>query len=268
MDETELNRLHWRLKRALTAKNISQRELGRRIGATQASVSHYVNGRRLPGATTLYKICHELDISADWLLGLERKESDMNKSIWTAEGGAAWRTADDCSLVARIEPVEDGSFELGILEGDTACELFAQRFDTMDAAKGHADGILDRKLQRDEAVTLLEDGLDGILSPNISDEDYLATASLDHETMRTLVVRALPTCTGPNNQEVAVTFSISGPEGIEMETEHEAAALELASGRAVFLTGIWSVYATPADVVATVKELIATLGRVYPSLNR
>ena len=52
MDEIGLDRLHRRLKRALTAKNISQRELGRRIGATQASVSHYVNGRQLPGATT------------------------------------------------------------------------------------------------------------------------------------------------------------------------------------------------------------------------
>lgn len=268
MDETELNRLHRRLKRALTAKNISQRELGRRIGATQASVSHYVNGRRLPGATTLYKICHELDISADWLLGLKRKESDMNESIWTTEGDMTWRTADDCSLVARIVPAEDGALELGILEGDTACELFAQRFDTLDAAKKHADGILGRKLQRDEAVTFLEDGLDGILSPNISDEDYLATVSLDRDTMRTLVVRALPICTGPNNQEVAVIFSISGPEGIELETDQESLALKQTSERAVFLSGIWSVYASPRDAVETVKELISTLGRAYPSLNR
>lgn len=42
MVEIEPNRLHRRLKRALTAKGISQRELGRRIEATQASVSHYV----------------------------------------------------------------------------------------------------------------------------------------------------------------------------------------------------------------------------------
>ena len=268
MDETELNRLHRRLKRALTAKNISQRELGRRIGATQASVSHYVNGRRLPGATTLYKICNELDISADWLLGLKRKESNMNESNWISDGDMTYRTVDDCSLVARIESVDDGSFELGILEGDTSYELFAQRFDTMDAAKGHADGILNRRAQRDVAITFLEDGLDGILSPNISDEDYLATASLDHEAIRTLVVRALPICTGPNSREVAVTFSISGPDGIEMETEQEKAALDLAAERAVFLTGIWSVYATPEDVVATVKELISTLGRIYPALNR
>ena len=110
--------------------------------------------------------------------------------------------------------------------------------------------------------------MDGILSPNISDEDYLATASLDHEAIRTLVVRALPICTGPNSREVAVTFSISGPDGIEMETGQEKAALDLAAERAVFLTGIWSVYATPEDVVATVKELISTLGRIYPALNR
>lgn len=78
MVEIEPNRLHRRLQRALTAKGISQRELGRRIEATQASVSHYVKGKRLPGTVVLYKICKELDVSADWLLGLKRKESDMN----------------------------------------------------------------------------------------------------------------------------------------------------------------------------------------------
>lgn len=266
MDGNEPNRLHRRLKRALAAKNISQRELGRRIGATQASVSHYVNGRQLPGAATLFKICSELDVSADWLLGLKRKESEMNESIWTTEGDAVWRVADDCSLVARIVPAEDGTLELGILEGDTACELFAQRFDTMDAAKKHADGILGRKPQRDRDITFIEKELDGMLSPNISDEDYLATATLDRETMRTLVVHALPICTGPNNQEVAVTLAISGPDGIEMETESEEAALKQATERAVFLSGIWSVYASPRDAVAAVKELISTLGRFYPSL--
>lgn len=268
MDETELNRLHRRLKRALTAKDISQRELGRRIGATQASVSHYVNGKRLPGPVALFKICRELDISADWLLGLKRKESDMNESIWTTEGDTTWRTADDCSLVARIEPAEDGTHELGIIEGDTCCELFARRFDTMDEAKGYADGVLDQKLQRDKAVTFIEDGLDGLLSPNISDEDYLASAPLDRDTMRELVVRALPICTGPDSQEVAVTLSIAGPDGIEMETDQESAALGQATERAVFLSGIWSVYASPRDAVAAVKGLISSLAKVYPSLNR
>lgn len=169
MVEIEPNRLHRRLKRALTAKGISQRELGRRIGATQASVSHYVKGKRLPGTVVLYKICRELDVSADWLLGLKRKESDMNDGNWIDDGIVPYRTADDCSLVARIEQAEDGSFELGILEGNTACELFAQRFDSMDAAKKYGDGILDQKLQRDKAITLIEDELDGVLSPNLSD---------------------------------------------------------------------------------------------------
>lgn len=268
MDETELNRLHRRLKRALTAKNISQRELGRRIGATQASVSHYVNGKRLPGPVALFKICRELDISADWLLGLKREESDMNESIWTTEGDTTWRTADDCSLVARIAPAEDGTLELGILEGDTACELFARRFDSIDEAKGYADRILDQKMQRDMSITFIEDELDGVLSPNISDEDYLASRSLDCDTMRELVVRALPICTGPNSQEVAVAFSIAGPEGIELKTDQEAAALKQATEQAVFLSGIWSVYAAPGDAVEAVKGLISTLGRFYPSLNR
>lgn len=268
MNETEPNQLHRRLKRALTAKNISQRELGRRIGATQASVSHYVKGKRLPGTVVLYKICKELDVSADWLLGLKRKESDMNDSNWIDDGDIAFRTADDCSLVARIEQAEDGTFELRILEGDTACELFDQRFESIDAAKKYGDGILGQKLQRDKAITLIEGELDGVLSPNISDEDYLASRSLDRDTMRELVVRALPICTGPNSQEVAIAFFITGPEGIELETDQEAVALKQATEQAVFLSGIWSVYAAPGDAVEAVKELISTLGRFYPSLNR
>ena len=86
--------------------------------------------------------------------------------------------------------------------------------------------------------------------------------------MRTLVVNAVPICTGPTNQEVAVTFSISGPDGIELETEQEQAAFDLATERSVFLSGIWSVYATPAAAIEAVKGLIAKLEKVYPSLNR
>ena len=86
--------------------------------------------------------------------------------------------------------------------------------------------------------------------------------------MRTLVVRIMPTCTGPANQEVAVAFSISCPDGIEMETEQEQAAFDLATERAVFLSGIWSVYTTPAAAIEAVKGLIAKLEKVYPSLNR
>lgn len=212
-----------------------------------------MKGKRLPGTVVLYKICKELDVSADWLLGLKRKESDMNDGNWIDDGIVPYRTADDCSLVARIEQAEDGSFELGILEGDTACELFAQRFDSMDAAKKYGDGILDQKLQRDKAITLIEDELDGVLSPNLSDEDYIASASLDRDTMRTLVVNAVPICTGPANQEVAVAFSISGPDGIELETEQEQAAFDLATEQAVFLSGIWAVYATPAAAIEAVK---------------
>lgn len=268
MVEIEPNRLHRRLKRALTAKGISQRELGRRIGATQASVSHYVKGKRLPGTVVLYKICKELDVSADWLLGLKRKESDMNDGNWIDDGIVPYRTADDCSLVARIEQAEDGSFELGILEGDTACELFAQRFDSMDAAKKYADGILDQKLQRDKAITLIEDELDGVLSPNLSDEDYLASTSLDRDTMRTLVVRIMPTCTGSRQPGGCRGVLHFRADGIEMKTEQEQAAFDLATDRAVFLSGIWSVYAMPAAAIEAVKGLIAKLEKVYPSLGR
>lgn len=64
-----------RLTQALTEKDISQAELSRRIITARGTVSRWMHGVSAPHAEDLYKMCEELNVSADWLLGLsDRKE--------------------------------------------------------------------------------------------------------------------------------------------------------------------------------------------------
>ena len=60
-----------RLDKAIKLSGLSQKEFARKIKVTEVSVSRYVNGSREPNIETLRKICEVLDVTADWLLGLE-----------------------------------------------------------------------------------------------------------------------------------------------------------------------------------------------------
>lgn len=59
-----------RLKKARKAKKLTQKELAEIIGTTESNVGHYENDRAYPKAEAIIKICLELNISSDWLLGL------------------------------------------------------------------------------------------------------------------------------------------------------------------------------------------------------
>lgn len=58
-----------RLKKLLSIRNISRKEFSEKINATEATVSQYANGGKLPSGEALVKIADELDTSADYLLG-------------------------------------------------------------------------------------------------------------------------------------------------------------------------------------------------------
>lgn len=59
-----------RLALTLEHDGITQIELGKKIGVSSASVSHYVSGNAYPHFDVLMTIAKELDISLDWLCGL------------------------------------------------------------------------------------------------------------------------------------------------------------------------------------------------------
>lgn len=61
-----------RLRIAREQIGLNQSELAKHIGVQAAAISKYEKGNTLPNVETLAKICNFLDVSADWLLGLER----------------------------------------------------------------------------------------------------------------------------------------------------------------------------------------------------
>ena len=60
-----------RIAEALKAKNMTQKELALRIGATEAVVSRYISGDRDPKPEMLANIATALHTTSDYLLGIE-----------------------------------------------------------------------------------------------------------------------------------------------------------------------------------------------------
>ena len=71
----ELNTiLSGRLKDARQKKGYKQKELAERCGCKQAIISNAENGRSVPEIGTLIQIAQELEVSLDWLCGIEPKK--------------------------------------------------------------------------------------------------------------------------------------------------------------------------------------------------
>ena len=66
-----MNKFKDRLNEALAENSLSQKALARRISRSQAVVNNYCTGKREPSLDVLISICKELQVSADYLLGLE-----------------------------------------------------------------------------------------------------------------------------------------------------------------------------------------------------
>lgn len=60
-----------RIKYERQIKNYSQETLAKLIGMTQDSISLWENDKRIPDTIYIIKLCKALEISADYLLGLE-----------------------------------------------------------------------------------------------------------------------------------------------------------------------------------------------------
>lgn len=50
------------LKKCLEARGMTQRELAEKMGVTEASISRYANGQRIPKITTMQKMCMVLSM--------------------------------------------------------------------------------------------------------------------------------------------------------------------------------------------------------------
>jgi transcriptional regulator with XRE-family HTH domain len=62
-----------RLQQLLNKNNISQRQLAKKVGITEAAVSRYINNLQKPRPDILAEIATTLDTTTDYLLGKEEK---------------------------------------------------------------------------------------------------------------------------------------------------------------------------------------------------
>ncbi len=60
-----------RLIECLKYAHVSQTDLARTVGVSKQCISDYKAGKSMPSLDTLYLLCKALDVSADYLLGLE-----------------------------------------------------------------------------------------------------------------------------------------------------------------------------------------------------
>lgn len=67
----ENNYLGKNIKDLRTELKLSQRELGRRLGVCNQTVSFWESGQREPDLDALIKIAKFFEVSTDYLLGLE-----------------------------------------------------------------------------------------------------------------------------------------------------------------------------------------------------
>ncbi|MCR5835269.1 MAG: helix-turn-helix domain-containing protein [Lachnospiraceae bacterium] len=68
-----------RMKELLEKKNMSQRDLAEKAGCTEAAISHYIKGDRVPRASVLTKIAVALGTTSDYLT--EGIPADMKEEL-------------------------------------------------------------------------------------------------------------------------------------------------------------------------------------------
>ena len=70
-----------RLKRTLKERGYSQKELAERSHLTEAAVSKYLSGYRTPHLEILVDLANALNVTTDYLLGVENKSKAENYQL-------------------------------------------------------------------------------------------------------------------------------------------------------------------------------------------
>ena len=60
-----------RLKEELHACPLTKAEIAARVGVSPEMITQYVTTKKLPKLDTFARLCKELDLSADYILGLK-----------------------------------------------------------------------------------------------------------------------------------------------------------------------------------------------------
>lgn len=70
-----------RLKRAIRQRGMTRKELSEKVGVSEVSMSRYCAGTRTPNAENLLAIAFVLNVSADYLLGLDEDFNGNEKGV-------------------------------------------------------------------------------------------------------------------------------------------------------------------------------------------
>lgn len=86
-----------RINSALRFRGITQRELSRRVGLTEAAISRYVSGDRTPNAVHLAQIASALDVQYDQLLngGPDFGRSEIEDALYLIRKNQPYLTNRD-----------------------------------------------------------------------------------------------------------------------------------------------------------------------------
>ena len=60
-----------RLKNELKSTNMTTVDIAKKVGVSPEMITQYMTTKKLPKLDTFAKLCKELDLSADYILGLE-----------------------------------------------------------------------------------------------------------------------------------------------------------------------------------------------------
>lgn len=113
-----------RLRAARKAKGLTQAEVAALVGIRQQSYYLYESGKQDPKSEVLADLCRALDVSPDYLLGLDVRESTLSD--------------DEAQLIRDFRDC-DRKWQLIVLETAQAAALSSAA--ARDTGEGDAEGI-------------------------------------------------------------------------------------------------------------------------------
>jgi transcriptional regulator with XRE-family HTH domain len=101
------NDLGKRISDLLKQNGLSQKELAEKIGVTNASMSRYINGERIPKGPVVASIAGVLHVEAEYLLGMATSEEDPELEFYKTQRAIArnaknWTPKQKADLVNAI----------------------------------------------------------------------------------------------------------------------------------------------------------------------
>ena len=101
------NNLGGRIADLLKKSGLTQRELANKVGVTEASMSRYISGGRIPKGPTIANIANALHTTSDYLLGTEEDITKEQKTIAVKEDREKSKTVTDILEEVKQEICDD-----------------------------------------------------------------------------------------------------------------------------------------------------------------